>query len=246
MTSNKTTDNFVTDLPIDRQYLPKHIAIIMDGNRRWAKKQNLSSGEGHKAGAKNLENVMNHCLKIGIQHLTVYALSTENWKKRSPEEVKGIFDLLVYLVTNNFQKYFNAGIKLNILGNFTVFPDYVIQAINKALSVKVPNPKLVMNIALNYGGRDELISAIKKIVKDKTPEEEITEDLISENLYTVGQPEPELVIRPGGEFRLSNFLLWQSSYSELYFSDILWPDFTPAEVEKAIYWYQQRDRRLGK
>ena len=135
---------------------------------------------------------------------------------------------------------------MNILGNFTVFPDYVIQAINKALSVKVENPKLTMNIALNYGGRDELINAFKKIIDNKIPSTQITEELISENLYTVNQPEPELIIRPGGEYRLSNFLLWQSSYSELFFTDILWPDFTPQELENAIYWYQQRDRRLGK
>ena len=233
-------------MSIDKNNLPQHVAIIMDGNRRWAKKNNLSSSEGHKAGAKNLELIMNHCADIGIKYLTVYALSTENWQKRSPEEVKGIFDLLVFLVTNNFQKYFNAGIQLNILGDFTVFPDYVVKAINKALSVKVENPKLIMNIALNYGGRDELVNAFKKIINNKTPSNKITEELISQNLYTINQPDPEIIIRPGGEYRLSNFLLWQSSYSELYFSSILWPDFTPKELEKAICWYQQRDRRMGK
>ena len=231
---------------IDKDQLPQHIAIIMDGNRRWATKRGLKAGDGHKAGAQNLENIMNHCIKLGIKYLTVYALSTENWKKRSPEEVKGIFDLLAYLVTNNFQKYSKAGIQLNILGNFTVFPDYVIKAINKSLSIKTKNPKLVMNIALNYGGRDELISAFKKIKNLNLSDDEITEDLISQNLYTAGQPEPELIIRPGGESRLSNFLLWQSSYSELYFSPILWPDFNEKELETAITWYQQRDRRLGK
>lgn len=233
-------------MSINKNTLPQHIAIIMDGNRRWAKQNNLPSSEGHKAGAKNLESIMNHCLDIGIKYLTVYALSTENWKKRSPDEVKGIFDLLVYLVTNNFKKYFNAGIQLNILGNFTVFPDYVIQAINKALSVKVDNPKLIMNIALNYGGRDEIINTFKKLIDQKISSDQITEDLISENLYTAGQPEPELIVRPGGECRLSNFLLWQSSYSEIYFSPILWPDFNNEELEKAIIWYQNRDRRLGK
>lgn len=233
-------------MSINKNNLPQHIAIIMDGNRRWAKKNNLASSEGHKAGAKNLEVIMNHCLDINVKYLTVYALSTENWIKRSPEEVKGIFDLLVYLVTNNFQKYINKGIQLNILGNFTVFPDYVIKAINKALSVKVDKPKLVMNIALNYGGRDELISAFKKIIDEKIPSNKITEELISQNLYTANQPEPELIIRPGGECRLSNFLLWQSSYSELYFSPILWPDFNEKEIDTAIEWYQTRDRRLGK
>ncbi len=236
----------MTQILLDKNNLPLHVGIIMDGNRRWAKENNLSSSEGHKAGSKNLEVIMNHCVDVGIKHLTVYALSTENWKKRSPEEVKGIFDLLVYLVTNNFQKYFDAGIKLNILGNFTVFPDYVIKAINKALSVKVENPKLTLNIALNYGGRDELISAFKKIIKSQVSEDQITEELISKNLYTQDQPEPELIIRPGGEYRLSNFLLWQSSYSELYFTDIFWPDFNEEQFDKAIAWYQDRNRRLGK
>ncbi|HNZ84697.1 MAG TPA: polyprenyl diphosphate synthase [Candidatus Woesebacteria bacterium] len=231
---------------IDSGNLPQHIAIIMDGNRRWAAARGLTAGDGHKAGAKNLEVIMNHCLDLGVKHLTVYALSTENWQKRSPEEVKGIFDLLVWLVKNNFQKYAHADIRLNILGNFTVFPDYVTQAINQAVSVKVKNPKLIMNIALNYGGRDELITAVKKIIKAKTPSDQINEDLISQYLYTAGQPEPELIIRPGGEVRLSNFLLWQSSYSELYFSDILWPDFGPKQLDQAIIWYQQRQRRLGK
>lgn len=233
-------------MEIDKNNLPQHIAVIMDGNRRWAKNNNLPSSDGHKAGAKNLEEIMNHCINIGIKYLTVYALSTENWKKRSPEEVKVIFDLLVYLVTNNFQKYSKAGIRLNILGNFTVFPDYVIQAINKALSVKIDNPKLTMNIALNYGGRDELINTFKKLIDNKIPSDQITEELISKNLYTLDQPEPELIIRPGGEFRLSNFLLWQSSYSELFFTDILWPDFNNNELDKAIIWYQNRDRRMGK
>ena len=231
---------------IDSGNLPQHIAIIMDGNRRWAAARGLTAGDGHKAGAKNLEVIMNHCLDLGVKHLTVYALSTENWQKRSPEEVKGIFDLLVWLVKNNFQKYAHADIRLNILGNFTVFPDYVTQAINQAVSVKVKNPKLIMNIALNYGGRDELITAVKKIIKAKTPSDQINEDLISQYLYTAGQPEPELIIRPGGEVRLSNFLLWQSSYSELYFSDILWPDFGLKQLDQAIIWYQQRQRRLGK
>ena len=167
---------------IDSGNLPQHIAIIMDGNRRWAAARGLTAGDGHKAGAKNLEVIMNHCLDLGVKHLTVYALSTENWQKRSPEEVKGIFDLLVWLVKNNFQKYAHADIRLNILGNFTVFPDYVTQAINQAVSVKVKNPKLIMNIALNYGGRDELITAVKKIIKAKTPSDQINEDLISQYL----------------------------------------------------------------
>ncbi len=233
-------------MEIDKNNLPQHIAIIMDGNRRWAAKHSLSVGEGHKAGANSFETIMNHCLDIGIKYLTVYALSTENWKKRSPEEVKGIFDLLVYLVSNNFKNYSNAGIKLNILGNFNVFPSYVIKAIKKSLSVKVDNPKLVVNIALNYGGQDEIINAVKNIIKDGIKSSDVNEELFSKYLYTHGQPDPDLVVRPGGEVRTSNFLIWQSSYSELYFTDVFWPDFTPKELEKAIFWYQQKDRRMGK
>lgn len=233
-------------MEIDKKNLPKHIAIIMDGNRRWAAKHSLSVSEGHKAGANSFEAIMNHCLKIGIKYLTVYALSTENWKKRSPKEVKGIFDLLVYLVSNNFKNYSNAGIKLNILGNFNVFPSYVIKAIKKSLSVKVDNPKLFVNIALNYGGQDEILTAVKNIIKDGIKSNDVDEELFSNYLYTRGQPDPELVIRPGGEVRTSNFLIWQSSYSELYFTDIFWPDFTPKELEKAISWYQKNDRRMGK
>ncbi len=218
----------------------------MDGNRRWAVKNGLSAGEGHRAGSKSFEVVMNHCLNIGINYLTVYALSTENWKKRSSEEIKGLFDLLVYFVNNNFKNYSASGIKLNILGNFSVFPSYVIKAIKKSLSVKVENPKLVVNIALNYGGQDEIINAVQNIIKDGIKPNDVNEELFSNYLYTKGQPNPELVIRPGGEVRTSNFLIWQSSYSELYFTDILWPDFTQKELEKAILWYQQNDRRMGK
>jgi undecaprenyl diphosphate synthase len=229
----------------DRNNLPRHIAIIMDGNRRWAKLNHLTSSEGHKSGAKNLETIMNYCLNLGVKYLTVYALSTENWKKRSSGEVKGIFDLLVYLVTVNFQKYSHAGIKLNIIGDFSVFPSYVVKAINKALSTKIKSPKMTMSIALNYGSRDEVVSAIKNIIKDGIKPSQVNEKLVSKYLYTKGQPDPDLIIRPGGEYRLSNFLLWQMSYSELYFTDILWPDFTPKKLDEAILWYQQRHRRIG-
>lgn len=231
---------------IDPNNLPKHIAIIMDGNRRWAVSKNLSPGDGHKAGAQNLEKIMNYCLNLGVNYLTVYALSTENWKKRSAKEVKGIFDLLVYLVSSNFQKYSHAGIKLNIIGDFSVFPPYVVKAIDKALSFKIKFPKMTMNIALNYGGRDEIISAIQNIIKDDIKTSQINEELVSKYLYTKGQPDPDLVIRPGGEYRLSNFLLWQTSYTELYFTDVLWPDFNKKQLDKAIIWYQQRHRRMGK
>ncbi|OIP87270.1 di-trans,poly-cis-decaprenylcistransferase [Candidatus Shapirobacteria bacterium CG_4_8_14_3_um_filter_35_11] len=231
---------------IDKTKLPKHIAIIMDGNRRWARKKGLPDGKGHEAGAKNLEDIVEYCRDIGIKHLTVYALSTENWRLRPSIEVKGLFDLLVRIVRTKAVEYQKSGIKFFVLGNFQAFPFKVRDAIKKILAMVIVQEKIQFNIALNYGGRDEIVNAIKNIIKNKIPANKIDEKLISDYLYTKDQPDPDLVIRPGGEFRLSNFLLWQMSYAELYFTNILWPDFTPKKMEKAIEWYQQRERRMGK
>lgn len=231
---------------IDTEKLPKHIAIIMDGNRRWAREKGISDVKGHEAGAQNLQKIVEYCRDVGIKHLTVYALSTENWRKRPALEVKGLFHLLVDIVRKKADEYRRSGIKFFVLGNFQAFPHKVKEAIKKIISLVVVDEKLQFNVALNYGGRDELINAIRKMIKDRLPPEKIDEKLVSDYLYTKDQPDPDLVIRPGGEFRLSNFLLWQTSYAELYFSDILWPDFTPKELEKALLWYQNRDRRLGK
>lgn len=231
---------------IDPDNLPKHIAIIMDGNRRWAKERGLPSTKGHEAGAENLQKIVEYCRDIGIKHLTVYALSTENWRKRSLEEVKGIFGLLLRIVKEKAEWYRKSGVRFFVLGNFEAFPLKVKNAIKKVLSMIIVNQKLQFNIALNYGGRDEIVSAVKNIVKDKISINKIDEKLISDYLYTKGQPDPDLIIRPGGEYRLSNFLIWQMSYAELFFTDILWPDFSPKELEKAIVWFQDRDRRMGK
>lgn len=237
---------FVTRLKIDKENLPKHIAIIMDGNRRWAAKNGLDPSKGHEAGAQNLQRIVEYCRDIGIKHLTVYALSTENWRKRSPLEVKAIFNLLINIVKTKAEEYRKSGIKFFVLGNFQAFPLKVKDAIKKILALAIVDQKIQFNVALNYGGRDEIVTALKKIIEDGIKPEKINEDLINNYLYTNGQPDPDLVIRPGGEFRLSNFLLWQMSYAELYFTDILWPDFNPKQMEKAIYWYQQRNRRMGK
>lgn len=231
---------------LDPQKLPKHIAIIMDGNRRWARKKGLPDGKGHEAGAQNLQQIVAYCRDIGIKHLTVYALSTENWKKRSPEEVRGIFNLLIRIVKEKAEEYRKSGVKFFVLGNFQAFPLKVKEAIKKILKMVVVDEKIRFNVALNYGGRDEIVTAIKEIVKDKVPASKINEELVSKYLYTKDQPDPDLIIRPGGEFRLSNFLLWQMSYAELYFTDTLWPDFTPKKMEEALYWYQDRERRMGK
>ncbi len=231
---------------LDPQKLPKHIAIIMDGNRRWARKKGLPDGKGHEAGAQNLQKIVAYCREMGIKHLTVYALSTENWKKRSPVEVKGIFNLLMRIVKEKTEEYRKSGVKFFVLGNFQAFPLKVKRAIEKILKMAVIDEKIQFNVALNYGGRDEIVTAIKEIVKDKVPVNKINEELVSKYLYTKDQPDPDLIIRPGGEFRLSNFLLWQMSYAELYFTDTLWPDFTPKKMEEALYWYQDRERRMGR
>ena len=192
---------------IDKTKLPKHIAIIMDGNRRWARKKGLPDGKGHEAGAKNLEDIVEYCRDIGIKHLTVYALSTENWRLRPSIEVKGLFDLLVRIVRTKAVEYQKSGIKFFVLGNFQAFPFKVRDAIKKILAMVIVQEKIQFNIALNYGGRDEIVNAIKNIIKNKIPANKIDEKLISDYLYTKDQPDPDLVIRPGGEFRLSNFLL---------------------------------------
>lgn len=238
--------SFVTKLNIDPNFLPRHIAIIMDGNRRWARSRGLTDTQGHQAGAENLQKIVNHCRDIGIKHLTVYALSTENWRKRPLEEVRGIFNLLVRIIREKSEEYRRSGVKIFILGNFQAFPSKVKHALKKLLQLAIVEQKLQFNIALNYGGRDEIITAIKNIIKDKIPANKISEELISKYLYTHDQPDPDLIIRPGGEVRLSNFLLWQMSYAELYFTDTLWPDFDPEKLDEAISSFQQRQRRMGK
>jgi len=231
---------------IDPKNLPKHIAIIMDGNRRWATTRGLTVDQGHEVGAKNLEDIVNHCRDLGIKYVTVYALSTENWRKRSASEVKGIFKLLLKIFHQKKEEYKKSGIKFFVLGNFQALPLKVRDAIKKTLDIVLDQERLKFNIALNYGGRDEIVNAVKNIIKDGVKPSQVNEKLISQYLYTKGQPDPDLIIRPGGEYRLSNFLLWQMSYAELYFTDILWPDFSPKQLDKAILWYQHRHRNIGK
>jgi undecaprenyl diphosphate synthase len=217
----------------------------MDGNRRWAAKKGLTAIQGHEAGVKALEKIVEHCLDLGVETLTIYALSTENWHKRARKEVKGIFDLLVKLVEEKKEEYKKKGVKLAIIGNFQAFPRKVVKAIKEMLSIVKTHERLKVNVALNYGGRDEILQAVKKIVDEKIPPQKINEKMFGQLLYTNGEPDPDLIIRTGGEVRLSNFLLWQSTYSELYFTDTLWPDFTPAKLDKAIAEYQKRTRRFG-
>ena len=226
--------------------IPQHIGIIMDGNRRWAEKRGLTINEGHEAGAKNLEKIINYCLELGVKTLTVYALSTENWRQRTKKEVKGIFKLILQVAKEKKKDYEAKGIKLAVLGEFQAFPRKVARALGEILKIVKVHERLKVNLALNYGGRDEILNAVRKIIQEKIPLKKLNEKTFSHFLYTSGEPDPDLIIRTGGEIRLSNFLLWQTSYSELYFTNTLWPDFDEKEFDKAIFEYQKRKRNFGK
>ena len=233
---------------IDINNLPKHIAIIMDGNRRWAKNNGLSTREGHKAGARALENISKFCNKIGIKYLTVYAFSTENWK-RSKQEVSALMAILRSEVNAFIKDKNKQNIKIKLAGNIDGLSKSLQTAIKKAIEMTKNNTGLTLNIAFNYGGRPEIVNAVKKIAeKIKNNEidiEDINEDLISNNLYTAGQPDPDLLIRTSHELRTSNFLPWQLVYTEFYFPEKHWPEFGEEDLLEAIRVYQKRYRRFG-
>ena len=223
--------------------LPRHIAIIMDGNGRWAKKRSLPRSAGHAAGSKNFKDIARYCNKIGLEYLTVYAFSTENWK-RPQEEVDNIMSILRdYL--KDAKNFKDENIKVKFIGNLEPLDDDIKELIADAESESENATGLHLNIALNYGGRDEITNAVKRIIKEGLSAEDITEETISERLYTAGQPDPDYIIRPSGEYRLSNYLIWQAAYAEYWFSDVLWPDFKPAHLEKALDEYNRRNRRFG-
>lgn len=227
----------------ENRVLPRHIAIIMDGNGRWAKKRSLPRTAGHVAGAKTFKNIARYCNKIGLEYLTVYAFSTENWK-RPKAEVDGIMNLLRdYL--KDAENFKNENIRVKFIGNLEPLADDIKKLIKKDEDGSKDATGLKLNIAINYGGRDEITNAVKSIINNGVKAEDITEDMISENLYTAGMPDPDFIIRPSGEYRLSNYLIWQSAYAEYWFSDVLWPDFTPKHLEQAIEAYNRRNRRFG-
>ena len=233
---------------IDMEKLPVHIAIIMDGNGRWAKKRFLPRKFGHKAGADTLENITKAADKLGVKHLTVYAFSTENWK-RTEEEVKGIMDLLRSYLDRYIAKADKENIKIDIIGEKSRLDADIQEKIKKIEILSADKPGLNLHIALNYGGRDDILRGIQKIAKKveagELKADDITEEMISESLDTGFYPDPELVIRTSGEERISNFLLWQIAYSEFVFNKKLWPDYTEEDLYEDICYYQNRDRRFG-
>ena len=223
--------------------LPTHIGIIMDGNGRWAKKRGLPRTAGHSSGAKTFQKIARYCNKIGIKYLTVYAFSTENWK-RPKDEVDAIMKLLHdYLVDSvNFQ---DENIKVKFLGDMAMLDDELNRLIKKAEDDSKDATGLNLNIALNYGGRDEIVRTVRKMAERGDNLAELTDSMLSDNLYTAGMPDTDLIIRPSGEYRLSNFLIWQSAYAEYWFTDRLWPDFSEKDIDEAISAFAQRDRRYG-
>jgi len=223
----------------------KHLAIIMDGNRRWAKSKGLPISDGHRWGYEKIKEVGKWCLDKGITTLTVYAFSTENWN-RDKSEVDYLMNLLHQALITEIEKFNQLGIKLKIIGSQENLSKKLIEAIATAENQTKNNNKGTLNICLNYGGRLEIVEAIKKIIKKQIPIEEIDEKIVTENLWLAGQPDPDLIIRTSGEQRLSGFLTWESVYSELLFIDKYWPDFSQADLEEAIKNYQQRQRRFGK
>ncbi len=228
--------------------MPKHIAIIMDGNRRWAREKGLDIKQGHKQGAKTLEKIVRYANKIGLQYITVYAFSTENWK-RTKEEVGALMLLLQNYLDDYSKRADTENIRVKILGDITALSEGMQKSIKKCMERTKDNTGVTFNIALNYGGRDEIVKAtrniVEKVKENKLQIEDITEETISNSLYTEGQPDPDLVIRTSGEIRTSGFLTWQAVYSEYIFIEKNWPDFTEQDLDDTIEVYKNRNRKFG-
>ena len=232
--------------PWDAERLPKHIAIILDGNGRWAKKRGLPRTAGHARGAENFRKIATYCKNIGVDYLTVYAFSTENWK-RPPEEVKTIMKLLNNYLHEAIDTMERDHIKMKVLGDVSGLSPELQELVRKTDEISARYDGFQANICLNYGGRDEIVHAAKRCAEDLAAGKisELDEEGFGRYMYSADIPDPDLLIRPGGEKRISNFLLWQCAYSEFYFTDVLWPDFSTDELDKAIAEFQSRDRRYG-
>jgi undecaprenyl diphosphate synthase len=224
--------------------LPNHIAIIMDGNGRWAQRRNLPRLAGHRAGMRNARSLVKTLSKYGIKYITLYTFSTENWS-RPEEEVNGILDMLGKSIEKELPSLHKNGVRICHIGHLERLPERVRDSINNAIEITRNNTSMVLSLAFDYGGRTEIIDAVKKIIADNIPLHDIDEKLFGNYLYTKNLPPVDLVIRTGGDVRISNFLLWQSAYSELYFTRVLWPDFKAREIEKALISYSKRQRRFG-
>ena len=230
------------DLPLDR--IPRHVAMIMDGNGRWALSRGLPRMAGHKAGTENLRRVIRATVEFGIKYLTIYAFSTENWG-RPPEEVRGLMTILEDVIDRELHELHKEGVQLRHLGRLEQLAPMLQEKVLDAVELTRNNDRLILNIAWNYGGRDEIVQAIQRMMKDGVDADKVTDELVSRYLYTAGVPDPDLIIRTSGELRISNFLIWQAAYSEWYVTPTYWPDFDKEEYRRALETYGQRDRRYG-
>ncbi len=234
------------DHPLDLslEKLPRHVAIIMDGNGRWAIARGLPRLAGHKAGTENLRRVIRATVEFGIKYLTIYAFSTENWG-RPPEEVQGLMHILEDVIDRELNELHEEGVQLRHIGRLERLDPKLQKKVLKAMELTRNNDRLVLNIAWNYGGRDEIVQAIQKMMREGVKPEEVTDELVNQYLYTAGVPDPDLIIRTSGELRISNFLIWQAAYSEWYITSTYWPDFDKEEYRRALETFGQRDRRYG-
>lgn len=236
------------NLELDPKQLPRHLAIIMDGNGRWAQQRGLPRAAGHRAGVEALRDIVKACIEWGITILTVYAFSTENWK-RPQEEVEALMDLLVEYLHQELSELYQEGVQIRAIGRLEGLPHKAQEELARARQITAHNNRLILNLALNYGSRAELVDACQKIARQvatgRLQPEAINEEVINGALYTGDLPDPDLLIRPSGEMRLSNFLLWQLAYTELWITDIYWPDFRRENLRQALLAYQRRERRFG-
>ncbi len=224
--------------------IPTHVAIIMDGNGRWAQKRGLPRLAGHRAGTENLREIIKACAEFGVKYLTIYAFSTENWG-RPADEVEGLMHILEDVIDQELEELHQQGVQLVHIGQLERLDPNLRDKVKKSIDLTKDNHRLTVCIAWNYGGRDEIVCAIKRIIEDGLKPEQICDDIVSSYLFTTGIPDPDLIIRTSGEMRISNFLIWQSAYSEWYVTPILWPDFNRDEFRKALIDFGQRERRYG-
>ncbi len=234
----------VIDQPAVELRIPHHLAIIMDGNGRWARARGLPRLAGHRAGTENLRRTLRYCIELGIKVLTIYAFSTENWE-RPLSEVRGLMSIMERVIDRELNELDANGVQIRHLGRLEGISERLQRMINKALEVTAHNDRLVLNVAFNYGGRAELVDAIRQIIAAGVPVDQVDEALVSQYLYTSDVPDPELIVRTSGELRVSNFLLWQGAYAEYYVTPTYWPDFNRQELLKALEQYSQRERRFG-
>lgn len=244
----RNKDKVDENVVLDMDNIPKHIAIIMDGNGRWAKERNLPRTFGHKAGVETIRDIVKECNNLGVRYLTLYAFSTENWK-RPKNEVSALMKLLVQYLRKELEELNKNNVVVRTIGDITKLPELCQEELKNSYEKTKNNTGLVLNLALNYGGRSEILRGIKLLYEDVEKgvviKEDIDENLFSKYMYTENMPDPDLIIRPSGEQRLSNFLLWQCAYSEFWYSNIKWPDFKKSDLHKAIADYQGRNRRFG-